>query len=67
MNVSTWLICALTSFVPSATTSFDVGETCPPVALAPLVMAAIHPWSAAGAEKPMVICLPALSLPLLAA
>src|SRR6059058_6086086 len=65
MKVSTWLIWVLTSLVPAATSSFTSGYL-PAVALASLVIAAIQPWSAAGAEKPMVICWPAASLLLLA-
>src|SRR3954451_8664871 len=61
MKVSTWLICVLTSFVPSATLSLTslYLSAC---AFAPLVIAAIQPWSAAGAEKPMVTVLPVSSL-----
>src|SRR3954463_3747415 len=61
MKVSTWLICVLTSLVPSATftvTSSYFSST----ALAALVMPAIQPWSAAGAEKPMVTLSPDSSL-----
>src|SRR3954453_1818998 len=65
MKVSTWLICVLTSLVPSATfrsTSlyFSASD------FAAFVMPAIQPWSAAGAEKPMVTVSPDLSLLLVA-
>src|SRR3954462_15797871 len=65
MKVSTWLICVLTSLVPSATfrsTSLYFAAS----AFAAFVMPAIQPWSAAGAEKPMVTLSPDLSLLLLA-
>src|SRR3954452_9847126 len=65
MKVSTWLICVLTSLVPSATfrsTSSYFSAS----AFAAFVMPAIQPWSAAGAEKPMVTVSPDLSLLLLA-
>jgi hypothetical protein len=61
MNVSTWLIWKLTSLVPSTTRS-STSEYLPASALAALVIAAIQPWSAAGAEKPMTTFLPGSSL-----
>ena len=63
MSVSTWLICWLTSLVPS-TASRVTSEYSPAVLLALVVMAPIQPWSASGAEKPMVIASPGVSLPL---
>src|SRR4051812_7171683 len=65
MKVSTWLICVLTSLVPSATfrstsSYFSAWD------FAAFMMPAIQPWSAAGAEKPMVTFSPDLSLLLLA-
>ena len=57
ISVSTWLICWLTSLVPS-TASRVTSEYCPAWLLALVVMAPIQPWSACGAEKPMVTCLP---------
>src|SRR3954447_12365848 len=66
ISVWTWLICWLTSLLPS--TACRVTSLCFaawPLAL--VVMAAIQPWSAAGAEKPMVTALPGVSLPLGAA
>jgi hypothetical protein len=57
ISVSTWLICWLTSLLPS--TAFSVTSSyCSACALAFVVMAAIQPWSAAGAEKPIVTSLP---------
>ena len=54
-------VCWLTSLVPS--TALKVTSVYSPAcALALVVMAAIQPWSAAGAEKPMVIALPGVSL-----
>ena len=62
MKVSTWLICRLTSLVPSATCRSMSGY-CSARSRTLLVMAAIQPWSAAGAEKPMVTVSPSSSLP----
>src|SRR5687768_15053678 len=61
MNVSTWLIWRLTSLVPSTTRS-STSEYLPASALAALVIAAIQPWSAAGAENPITTFLPGSSL-----
>ena len=52
MKVSIWLICRFTSLVPSATMS-STSEYVAASACAASVMAAIQPWSAAGAEKPI--------------
>src|SRR3954449_5596144 len=65
MKVSTWLIWVLTSLVPSATTRWT-SLYLSAAARAAFVMPAIQPWSAAGAEKPMVTVSPDLSLLLLA-
>src|SRR3954469_8557789 len=66
ISVWTWLICWLTSLLPS--TACSVTSLCLAAwFLALVVMAAIQPWSAAGAEKPMVTALPGVSLPLGAA
>src|SRR4051812_36284217 len=66
ISVWTWLICWLTSLLPS--TACKVTSLCFAAwSLALVVMAAIQPWSAAGAEKPMVTALPGVSLPLAAA
>src|SRR4051812_8916283 len=65
MNVSTWLIWVLTSLVPSATFRSTSGYFSAS-ALAALVMPDIQPWSAAGAEKPMVTVSPVSSLELAA-
>src|SRR3954451_24236872 len=63
ISVWTWLICWLTSLLPS--TACRVTSLCLAAwSLALVVMAAIQPWSAAGAEKPMVTALPGVSLPL---
>src|SRR4051794_7981405 len=63
ISVWTWLICWLTSLLPS--TACRVTSLCLPAWLfALVVMAAIQPWSAAGAEKPIVTALPGVSLPL---
>ena len=62
MKVSTWLICRLTSLVPAATFSSTSGFSAAAF-LALSVMAAIQPWSAAGAEKPMTTLSPGASLP----
>src|ERR687885_70370 len=63
MSVCTWLICSLTSVpLPETASSLTSLYFCASdFALA--VMAPIQPWSAAGPEKPMVICLPGASLP----
>ena len=61
MKVSTWLICRLTSLVPSATCRSMSGYSSARSRTL-LVMAAIQPWSAAGAEKPMVTVSPSSSL-----
>src|SRR3954467_2431581 len=61
ISVWTWLICWLTSLLPS--TACRVTSLCLAAwSLALVVMAAIQPWSAAGAEKPMVTALPGVSL-----
>src|SRR4051794_30829514 len=60
MNVSTWLICRFTSFVPSATIN-STSEYFLASAWVALVMAPIQPWSAAGAEKPILTFLPGSS------
>ena len=52
MKVSTWLICVLTSLVPSATWK-SMSSYFSASARADSVMPAIQPWSAAGAEKPI--------------
>src|SRR6478609_2501249 len=57
MNVSTWLICRLTSLVPSATTR-STSPSASASATADLVIDPIQPWSAAGAEKPILIFSP---------
>jgi hypothetical protein len=54
MNVSTWLICRLASFVPSATMSSTSSYFSASLIAAEL-MAPSHPWSAAGPEKPIVM------------
>ena len=59
MKVSTWLICRLASFVPSATISSMSGYFAAS-AMAAELMAPSQPWSAAGPEKPMVIGLAGL-------
>src|SRR5262245_27929362 len=56
-SVSTWAICWLTSLVPSVALNVT-SENFPAWARAFLVIAAIQPWSAAGAEKPILTCLP---------
>ena len=61
MNVSIWLICTLTSLVPSATRS-STSSYFSASAWAAEVIAPIQPWSAAGAEKPMVTVSPGSSL-----
>jgi hypothetical protein len=61
MKVSTWLICWLTSLVPAATFSSTSGFSAAAF-LALSVMAAIQPWSAAGAEKPMTTFWPGAAL-----
>src|SRR4051812_16140112 len=61
MNVSTWLICRLTSLVPSATRS-STSSYFAASFLADSVIEPIQPWSAAGAEKPMTTFLPDSSL-----
>src|SRR4051812_28497251 len=59
ISVSTWLICWLTSLVPSTASSFtSLYLAAWDFAFA--VIAPIQPWSASGAEKPMVIALPAV-------
>src|SRR3954464_15703046 len=65
MKVSTWLIWVLTSLVPSATTRWT-SLYLSAAARAAFVMPAIQPWSAAGAEKPMVTVSPRSSLELAA-
>src|SRR4051794_12197533 len=65
MKVSTWLICVLTSLVPSATCR-STSSYSSAAALAALVIPAIQPWSAAGGEKPMVTVSPLSSLELAA-
>src|SRR4051794_33204397 len=65
MNVSTWAICALTSLVPSATFR-STSSYCSAAAFAPALIPDIQPWSAAGAEKPMVTFLPLSSFELAA-
>jgi hypothetical protein len=65
MKVSTWLICVLTSLVPSATRR-SMSSYLSASARAALVMPAIQPWSAAGAEKPMTTVSPGSSLSLAA-
>src|SRR4051794_36204809 len=65
MKVSTWLIWVLTSLVPSATCS-STSSYLSATAFAALVMPAIQPWSAAGAENPMVTVSPDSSLSLAA-
>jgi len=60
MNVSTWLICRFTSLVPSATIS-STSEYFFASAWVALVIAPIQPWSAAGAENPIVTVLPGSS------
>src|SRR6478735_4800835 len=62
MKPSIWLICTLTSFVPSACLS-STSEYFFASATAPLVMAPIQPWSAWGAEKPMTTLSPGSSFP----
>src|SRR4051812_45922457 len=57
MNVSTWLICRLTSLVPSATRS-STSSYFAASFLADSVIEPIQPWSAAGAEKPMTTLSP---------
>src|SRR3954454_2444733 len=61
MNVSTWLICVLTSLVPSATCR-SMSSYLSASLRAASVMPAIQPWSAAGAEKPIVTLSPVSSL-----
>src|SRR4051794_3316785 len=62
MRVCTWLICWFTSLLPS--TAWSVRSLYFFASLwALVVIAAIQPWSAAGAEKPMVTALPGVSLP----
>src|SRR3954469_5456423 len=63
MSVCTWLICWLTSLLPSTACNVT-SEYLPAWSLAFVVIAPIQPWSAAGAEKPMVTALPGVSLPL---
>src|SRR4051812_29725282 len=62
MNVSTCAICWLASLVPSAVlrsmSSYFLASSS-----AELLMAASHPWSAAGPENPMVTVSPGSSLP----
>src|SRR3954468_14473767 len=66
ITVWNWLLCWLTSLLPS--TACSVTSLCLAAwSLALVVMAAIQPWSAAGAEKPMVTALPGVPLPLAAA
>ncbi len=65
MKVSTWLIWVLTSLVPSATWS-STSSYWSAAFRAASVMPAIQPWSAAGAENPMVTVSPASSLSLTA-
>ena len=65
MKVSTWLICVPTSLVPSATWS-STSPYSSAAARAASVMPAIQPWSAAGAEKPMVTVSPSSSFELAA-
>ncbi|GAA2221775.1 hypothetical protein GCM10010429_56200 [Micromonospora olivasterospora] len=48
---------------PASTDLSSTSEYAPACAFALLVMAAIQPWSAAGAEKPMVTFLPGAALP----
>src|SRR6476620_1921943 len=57
MKVSTWLICRFTSLVPSATTR-STSPSDSASATADLVIEPIQPWSAAGAEKPILILSP---------
>src|SRR6478672_1011637 len=57
MKVSTWLICRFTSLVPSATTR-STSPSDSASATADLVIEPIQPWSAAGAEKPILIFSP---------
>ena len=57
IRVSTWLICWLTSLVPSTASRVTSGYFAAWL-LALDVMAPIQPWSASGAEKPIVIALP---------
>src|SRR4051794_21768902 len=62
ISVWTWLICWLTSLLPS--TACRVTSLCFAAwSLALVVMAAIQPWSAAGAENPRVTALPGVSPP----
>src|SRR3954451_24077012 len=61
MKVSTWLIWTFTSLVPSATRR-SMSSYCAATSLADWVIEPIHPWSAAGAEKPMTTLSPASSL-----
>src|SRR4051794_14674947 len=62
ISVWTWLICWLTSLLPS--TACRVTSLCLAAwSLALVVMAAIQPWSAAGAENPRVTALPGVSPP----
>ncbi len=58
ISVSTCEICWLTSLVPSTMFGFDVGQRGRRSSLALSVIAAIQPWSAAGAEKPILTILP---------
>src|SRR3954452_7487501 len=62
ISVSTWLICWLTSLVPSTASSVTSSYLAAWL-LALAVMAPIQPWSAWGAEKPMTSAFPFLSLP----
>ena len=66
MNCSIWLICTLTSLVPSAWTS-STSEYLAASSTADFVIEPIQPWSAAGAEKPIVTLSPGSSLPVAAA
>ena len=60
MKVSTAAICALTSFVPSASCSSTSGKLSA-ASIAPELMAPSQPWSAAGPEKPMMTVSPVAS------
>src|SRR4051794_15298271 len=61
ISVCTWLICWLTSLLPSTACSVT-SLYLPAWLFAFVVMAAIQPWSAAGAEKPIVTLLPGVLL-----
>src|SRR5829696_929408 len=63
MKVSIWLICRLASLVPSACLK-SMSSYFAASSSAALLMAASHPWSASGPEKPMVTVSPVSSLEL---